>query len=163
MADHETFDGHPVTRRQLKITGVGDGLSKAMKLENYDLEAGELVTVILRGRVKGAVFEPDKDSDVEDGYLRIDNIVGRSARIAPANFDQLTELMDEHERHVAEMLQLEEEAKKGVQRMPLDSDEDKRQADEDGLGPDDAVRTDEWTDDDEAPLGSPRNPHPVDA
>lgn len=140
MTQQDEFDGRPVTDRKIKITGAGDGLSKALQLESADLHADDQVTVILRGKVEGAVFKRDKD---EDGYIRIDNIVAKAARIAPSGFAELEGLMDEHEAAVNEMLATEEEKKKGIEQIEFPPEDDVVQAAEDGV----------------APKGSPRNPH----
>lgn len=137
MPDHE-FDGKPLTQRKIKITGAGDGLSEALKLEDVDLVADQSVVVLLRGKVEGATFKRDKD---DDGYIRIDNIVAKSAKIVgpEANIEQI---LEDHEQQIAELRRREDEAKKGLKRIPFDDDADATQAAEDGLTPDDAVTGD---------------------
>lgn len=134
------IDGHPVTGRLIKITKTGDGLSEAMKLENHDLEAEQIVDVIVRCKVADVNFKPDKKAD-DGSYKRIDVLEARSARIAPVGFEQVASMMDEHEAAVAEMKLAEAEAKRGIERMPFDDKaEDQAQQGEDGAEPNAADR-----------------------
>lgn len=130
----DTIDGVEITAHRGALRNAGDGLSKALKLKDHTLHVGDEVVLLVKGKVVGPSFKADPDD--EAGIMRVDNIRVGSAQVVEG-VAEIEVLVKEHEEAVTEMLEQEREAKEGIKRLPLDGNEDRRQADEDGLGPDD--------------------------
>lgn len=130
----DTIDGVPITAHRGALRNAGDGLSKALRLKDHTLHVGDDVVLLVKGKVQGPAFKTDPDDD--DGLMRVDNIRVTSAQVVDG-VSEIEVMVKEHEEAVNEMLEQEREAKEGIKRIPFDEDEDRRQADEDGLGPDD--------------------------
>jgi len=148
----DTIDGVEITAHGAALRNAGDGLSKALKLKDETLALGDEVTLLVKGRVLPPSFKPDKDN--EDGVMRVDNIRVKSAQVVTGN-SEIELLVKQHEEAVSEMLLREKEEREGLERIPFDPEEDKRQQAEDGVvvgdGSGEALP--------EYPEGHPRNPH----
>lgn len=141
------FDGHPVTERKVKITKAGDGLSEALQLHGLDIQAGQTYDIVLRVKAGGATFKPVKAGDEDGDYQRIDNLVAQSATVVSS--EVVAEVLDEHEAKIAEAREQAKEAREGIKRLGFDDEDDAKQADEDGVTPDNVrhIGGDDWDDD----------------
>lgn len=67
--DDREFEGARVTGARIVITKAGDGLSDSLKVDPVTLHKGEIVTFVLRGRVRKLGFPPahvDKGEPSDD-------------------------------------------------------------------------------------------------
>lgn len=133
MSDLGTIDGQPIVGRSIKLTKAGDGLSEALQIEHHDLHVGDEVAVLVRGKIGGPTFKPEKGSDSK--WVRVDNIVAGSALIVED--EDVTKILDKHDDAVYELRQRLKEEKEGLKRLDFPEEDDHQQAAEDGLGPDD--------------------------
>lgn len=125
------FDGHDVTDHRIRVTKAGDGLSEAIHAEDQKsaMQGGDEVTLILKGNVSAARFEPVDRKDLEGDWRRVNTIEVTTAKIIDP--DLVADVMIAHENMIYEYRQREKERKQGVKRLPLDTDAE--QADEDGM------------------------------
>lgn len=130
----DEFDGHEITRRLIKLTKAGDGLSEALEVNEHRLQAGDKVTIVLKGIVGGAQHKPRDAGKYDDDYVRVDNIVTQSATIVES--DVVDDILKTHEEAVYELRAREKERREGLKRLPLDKEPDVDAAAEDGLTPD---------------------------
>lgn len=79
------FEGRVVLNNTIKVTNAGDGLSKAMGLENApgDLAIGAKVHVVLECEVAGIGFVKVKDTD---GLVRVQTLKAGRSTFVEADF-----------------------------------------------------------------------------
>jgi hypothetical protein len=103
------FEGEDVLGTTIKITNAGDGLSKAMSIDNEELHRKQIVHVILECEVTKVTFQELKDAD---GAMRVH--VLKAGRATMIDGKLVEEALDEQDK------KLEEAA--GIQRLPLDEE-----------------------------------------
>lgn len=57
------FEGRAVRSATMRLTGAGDGLSKALGIKPAEYHVGETVRVVIEGRVVRVAHDPAKDTD----------------------------------------------------------------------------------------------------
>jgi glucokinase len=111
-----SFDGLDVLRATIAVTGAGDGLSEAMKVDPQEFHHGEELYVVLKCEVAKVRFDPIKDTDA---LIRVhilkagDATIVDKALVGPLVAEQ------------AERIRLAKEAAAGVRRLEFaDQDEE---------------------------------------
>ena len=108
--DHE-FEGFPVLSMTIAVTQAGDGLSKAMSVRPDEMHLGDTVQVLLECEVSKIRYEQVKDTD---GVSRVHVLkAGRATIVEGKPFDKALDDMSKKLEAVA-----------GIQRLPLDEDDD---------------------------------------
>lgn len=118
--DLGSFDGAPVLATSIKITKAGDGLSKALAVDPQIIHSDEKIYVVLETTCAQITFKPVKDTD---GMLRLHTLEAGAATIVSK--DLVAGVLE------AQVVRLEEAA--GLLRLPMDSDEDPADTDDEGL------------------------------
>ena len=106
------FDGRPVVATTVAITGAGDGLSKAMKVDPQELHHSETVYVVLECEVAKVRF--DRVDEDADDLIRVHMLKAGVATIVPK--DLVNDALLEQRRKLDEA--------KGIQQLPgMDGDD----------------------------------------
>lgn len=88
--------------------------------------------MLVKGKVEGPSFKPDKENKGVGGYVRVDEVRASSAQVVNGQ-SAIEKMAAKHESAVLEARRLAEQEKKGIKELPLDPD--KEAAAEDGLTP----------------------------
>lgn len=91
------FDGHTVANTTIKVTGAGDGLSKAMQIEPREYHHGETVNVVIECEVSQVGFVPVSDTEL---LSRVHTLRAQTATIVDASV--VADVLDEQKRLNAE-------------------------------------------------------------
>lgn len=110
-----SFDGLDVLRATIAVTGAGDGLSEAMKVDPQEFHHGEELYVVLKCEVAKVRFDPIKDTDA---LIRVHILKAGDATIVDKGL--VGPLVAEQ----AERIRLAKEAAAGVRRLEFADDND---------------------------------------
>jgi len=111
------FENRDVASIAIIVRNTGDGLSEAVAVDPVELHVGDEVTVAMRCVVEKIRFDPIKDTDA---LRRVQILKAGEATFLES--ETVNSALDEQLQRI--------EASKGVQRLPLDGE------DEDELGDD---------------------------
>lgn len=111
----QPFEGKPVLRSVVAITGAGDGLSQAMAIEPVEYHQGERVYVVLECTVDKVTFEPIDNTDPGGAQKRKHTFKAGTATVMDS--DVVRDAISEQ----AERITVAKEKAAGVERM-LDND-----------------------------------------
>lgn len=75
------FEGRDVTHAEMKLTNVGDGLSKAMKLDPVVLHHGDRVLVLVEAEVVDVSHKPAIAGDLGGPVKRVHVLRGLAAML----------------------------------------------------------------------------------
>lgn len=115
MSELGDYKGVPIIGTGITVTKLGDGLSKAMKIEPVVVEAGEVVHLIVRAVKTKDHYDYEMDSDGEITGVRLVQVFQASgARFSEA--DVVRSGIDE----MAALIAKREAEEKG--QLPLDLD-----------------------------------------
>lgn len=109
-----TFEGRDVASATMRLTGAGDGLSKALGIKPAEYHVGDVVRVVIEGRVVRVAHDPVKDSDL---LVRVHTVKADLAVIVDG--EVAYEVIDAHR------LDLERAA--GVERLPFHGDDGEKE------------------------------------
>lgn len=93
----DPFEGEPVVGTSVRVTNAGDGLSKAMSVDNAILHRKDTVHVVLECSVGKVGFEGAKDVD---GVIRVQTLTAGRATLVDAAL--VASLLDEQDRRIEE-------------------------------------------------------------
>lgn len=119
MADTDglqDFEGKPVLRSVVAITGAGDGLSEAMAVDPVEYHQGERVYVVLECMVAKVTFEPIDKTDPGGAQKRKHSFAAGTATVMDA--DVVKEAIAEQ----ADRIAAAKEAAAGITRIPFGDD-----------------------------------------
>jgi hypothetical protein len=113
------FEGRRIASVKVVINNAGDGLSKAMDIEPQLLEYKDQVYVLLRvvtTKVRFEKHEPEKGEEDLDEMDRVQILRAEGAMIVPNDaggaVDEMIRRVEDHEK-------IKREAKKGIMRLPV--------------------------------------------
>jgi hypothetical protein len=111
MSTLKPFDDRDVTEATIRIVRAGDGLSDALEVDPVEFALDDIVHVVLRCQVTRIAYEEIKDSDE---LRRVHTLRATSGTIVDEQFAKAV---------LAEQQTLIERAR-GVQRLPIDGDDE---------------------------------------
>lgn len=118
------FEGRRVAAVKVVINNAGDGLSKAMDIEPHLLEYKDQVYVLLRvvaSKIRFEQHKPDKGEEDLDEMDRVQILRAEGALIVPAGaggaVDEMIRRVEEHER-------LKREQRRGIMRLPVQTEDE---------------------------------------
>lgn len=85
-----TFEGRDVSAATMRLTGAGDGLSKALGIRPAEYHVGDTVRIVVEGQVVRVAHDPVKDTDL---LVRVHTVKADLAVIVDA--DVANELLDD--------------------------------------------------------------------
>lgn len=106
--------GRTVVRTTLKLTNMGDGLSKAMAVRPAEYELDEEITFVGRGRVSKITTESVNPDDPDEGVVRVHVVKGHSIVVLD---DKAAKRMDKTLRTMDEEWVSQHEAAKGIEKI----------------------------------------------
>lgn len=109
--DLGTFDGRDVLGTTIAVTGAGDGLSQALRLDPTVLHIGEKVFVVLEAEVVKVRHEGIKDTEA---LTRVHMV--RAGTAALVDESEISEMLERQR----ERLRLAQEKKDGIQRLDIE-------------------------------------------
>ena len=115
-----TFEGLPVDGIQIALTGIGDGLSKAMKVAPSTMQVGEIGYAVVKFRVQ-KIRHDENEKDEETGKPSSVNRVQmlRALGATVVSYEVGGEMVDSMIQRVADFEDKEKALKKGQFRLPL--------------------------------------------
>jgi len=114
----KAFEGKEVTGVQLTVTGLGDGLSKAMEIESVELKQGTELYVLVKAVVQKVRHDP-ADKDKPGGkQVRVHIARAETALVVDEEFAK-DEIVAQEAKYAEalRLAELEAEAAEGVQRL----------------------------------------------
>jgi hypothetical protein len=93
----QAFEGKDVIATAIKVTNAGDGLSKAMSIDNEEFHIGQRVHIVLECEVDAVTHKTIKDTD---GLVRVQTLKAGRATMVAADF--VSEVLDAQDRKLEE-------------------------------------------------------------
>lgn len=116
--DLGSFEGDTISRATIKVTGAGDGLSEAMKIETRKLHKRDEVYVVMRCRVTAVGFEDILVKGDPVGTARVHKLKAQEAVIVED--EHVAALLATHAERIAEVKEQERlarERERGVRTL----------------------------------------------
>ena len=104
-----TFEGRDVASATMRLTGAGDGLSKALGIKPAEYHVGDTVRVIIEGQVVRVAHDPVRDTEL---LTRVHTVKADLAVIVDA--DVALDVIEQH--------RIDLERAEGVVRLPFAGD-----------------------------------------
>ena len=93
----DAFEGTQVLKTAIALTNAGDGLSKAMSIDNEELHIGETVHVVIECEVTAVGFDKVKDTDalVRKQKLKAGRATLVDGKLVEDVLDQMSQRLEE--------------------------------------------------------------------